>query len=89
MAVERGCWAAPDALRGADAAAFARRVEDLGYSQLWVNETFGRDPFALAAHLGAVTSTLPLVAGRLCRSFKGRDLRPPASDEDSPEDPVS
>ena len=63
MAVERGCWAAPDALSGADVAAFARRVEELGYAQLWVNETFGRDPFALAAHLGAVTSTLRLGAG--------------------------
>ena len=63
MAVERGCWAAPDALTGAETAAFARRVEELGYSQLWINETFGRDPFALAAHLGAVTSTLRLGAG--------------------------
>lgn len=63
MAVERGCWAAPDALGGAEVAAFARRVEELGYAQLWINETFGRDPFALAAHLGAVTSTLRLGAG--------------------------
>ena len=63
MVVERGCWAAPDALSGADAAAFARKVEDLGYSRLWVNETLGRDPFALAAHLGAVTSTLGLASG--------------------------
>ena len=63
MAVERGCWAAPDALSGADVASFARRVEELGYAQLWINETFGRDPFALAAHLGAVTSTLRLGAG--------------------------
>ena len=58
MVVERGCWTAPEALSGADAASFAKRVEELGYSQLWVGETFGRDPFALAAHLGAVTSTL-------------------------------
>ena len=63
MAVERGCWAAPDTLTGAETAAFARRVEELGYSQLWINETFGRDPFALAAHLGAVTSTLRLGVG--------------------------
>ena len=63
MAVERGCWAAPDALSGAEAASFAQRVEELGYSQLWINETFGRDPFALAAHLGAGTSTLRLGAG--------------------------
>ena len=63
MVVERGCWTAPEALSGADAASFAKRVEELGYSQLWVGETFGRDPFALAAHLGAVTSTLGLATG--------------------------
>ena len=61
--VERGCWTAPEALSGADAAAFARRVEELGYCRLWVGETFGRDPFALTAHLGAVTSTIGLATG--------------------------
>ena len=50
MAVERGCWAAPEALSGAEAASFAQRVEELGYSQLWIGETLGRDPFALTAH---------------------------------------
>ena len=44
-------------------AAFAARVEQLGYAQLWLGETFGRDPFALTAHLGAVTSTLRLATG--------------------------
>ena len=63
MGVERGCWTAPEALSGADAAAFAMRVEELGYSQLWMGETFGRDPFALAAHVGAVTSTVGLASG--------------------------
>ena len=63
MVVERGCWTAPEALSGADTASFAKRVEELGYAQLWVGETFGRDPFALAAHLGAVTSTLGLATG--------------------------
>ena len=63
MAVERGCWAAPEAFSGADTASFAKRVEELGYSQLWIGETFGRDPFALAAHIGAVTSTLGLASG--------------------------
>ena len=61
--VERGCWTAPEGLSGADVAGFARRVEELGYSQLWVGETFGRDPFALTAHLGAVTSTIGLATG--------------------------
>ena len=63
MAVERGCWTAPEALSGADTASFSKAVEELGYSQLWIGETFGRDRFALAAHLGAVTSTLGLASG--------------------------
>ena len=63
MVVERGCWTAPEALGGSEVASFAQRVEQLGYAQLWVGETFGRDPFALAAHLGAVTSTLGLATG--------------------------
>ena len=63
MAVERGCWAAPEALSGAEVVSFAERVEELGYSQLWIGETLGRDPFALAARIGAVTSTLGLASG--------------------------
>ncbi|MCY4175156.1 MAG: TIGR03620 family F420-dependent LLM class oxidoreductase [Acidimicrobiaceae bacterium] len=60
---ERGCWAAPETLSAADAASLARRLEELGYCRLWTGETFGRDPFALSAHLGAVTSTLRLASG--------------------------
>ena len=63
MAVERACWIMPDALDAAEVAGFASRVEELGYSRLWVAETLGRDPFALTAHLGAVTSTLGLASG--------------------------
>ena len=63
MAVERGCWATPDALSAVDVAEFATRIEELGYAQLWVAEILGRDPFALAAHLGAVTSRLRLASG--------------------------
>ena len=63
MAVERACWIMPDALNAAEVADFARRVEELGYSRLWVAETLGRDPFALTAHWGAVTSTLGLASG--------------------------
>ena len=63
MAVERGYWTAPEAMSATDVASFAARVEQLGYAQLWLGETFGRDPFALAAHLGAVTSTLRLGTG--------------------------
>lgn len=61
--IDRGVWAAPEALNAADIATLAQRVEQLGYSQLWLGETFGRDPFAQAAHLGAITTTLGLASG--------------------------
>ncbi len=40
-----------DTMSGAESVAFARTVERLGYSVLWVPETFGRDPFVMATHL--------------------------------------
>jgi probable F420-dependent oxidoreductase len=40
-----------DTMTGAEGVAFARTVEKLGYSLLWVPETFGRDPFVMATHL--------------------------------------
>ncbi len=63
MLSERGCWAAPETLSAAEVATLATTLESLGYSQLWLGETFGRDPFVLAAHLGAVTSRLRLASG--------------------------
>ena len=60
---DRGIWTAPEALSADSVAALAARVEQLGYSWLWVGETFGRDPFALAAHLGAVTSKIGIATG--------------------------
>ncbi len=59
----RGVWAAPEALTGTELATMAQRAEQLGYAALWLGETFGRDPFAQAAHLGAVTSALHLATG--------------------------
>lgn len=63
MTLDRGVWLNPDALTGSELAALGRRVEELGYSTLWVGETTGRDPFAQCAHLGAVTSSLTLASG--------------------------
>ena len=63
MTVDRGVWLSPDALTGVELAALGRRIEELGYSTLWVGETMGRDPFAQTAHLGAVTTTLRLASG--------------------------
>jgi len=48
MAVERACWIIPDALDGVEVADFARKIEELGYSRLWVAETLGRDPSTAA-----------------------------------------
>jgi len=47
-----------DSMAGKDLANFARKIEKLGYSALWFPEAFGRDPFALAAHLLTVTEKL-------------------------------
>jgi probable F420-dependent oxidoreductase len=45
-----------DTMKGSELFPFAREVESLGYGILWIPETFGRDPFPLAAHLlGATT----------------------------------
>ena len=47
-----------DSVAGSDLAKFARKIEQLGYGTLWFPEAFGRDPFALAAHLLTVTDKL-------------------------------
>ncbi|MEZ5165627.1 MAG: TIGR03620 family F420-dependent LLM class oxidoreductase [Acidimicrobiales bacterium] len=56
-------WFAPEGLTGGEVAALGRRVEELGYSTLWVGETFGRDPFAQLAAVGAATGSLTLATG--------------------------
>ena len=53
-----GVDALMDSMAGTNLASFARKVEQLGYSALWFPEAFGRDPFALAAHLLTVTDKL-------------------------------
>ena len=50
-----------DTMSGAEGVAFARAVEKLGYSVLWVPETFGRDPFVMATHL--LNATERIVVG--------------------------
>ena len=63
MTSRLGVWSAPEALPSSQTQAMAARVEELGYSMLWLAETFGRDPFPLAAALGASTSSLVLATG--------------------------
>src|SRR5437764_12907374 len=58
-----GVWMAPEALPARDVAALAQELERLGYSTLWLGETFGRDPFALAGYVGALTERLVLATG--------------------------
>lgn len=62
-AVDRGVWLAPEGLSGAEVGALGPELEKLGYSTLWVGETFGRDPFAQLAHVGAKTTTLRVATG--------------------------
>jgi probable F420-dependent oxidoreductase len=58
-----GVWHFTDAMPAARAEEFAQRVEQLGYSALWLPDTVGRDPFAHIAHLARGTSTLLFVTG--------------------------
>lgn len=50
-----------DTMSGVESVEFARVVEKLGYSVLWVPETFGRDPFVMATHL--LNATRDIVVG--------------------------
>ena len=61
--VDRGVWVAPERLSAPQVRALGQRVEELGYSTLWVGETFGRDPFAQLAAIGAATEKLVLATG--------------------------
>ncbi|MCH2172449.1 TIGR03620 family F420-dependent LLM class oxidoreductase [Myxococcota bacterium] len=58
-----GVWTRTDGLAIGEAAAFAQRVEALGYGALWIPDAFGRDPFAHAAWLFAHTSRLVVATG--------------------------
>jgi probable F420-dependent oxidoreductase len=58
-----GVWYFTDAMSAGQAAETAARIEELGYSTLWVPDTMGRDPFAHLAWLGSQTSTLQFATG--------------------------
>ena len=55
-----GVWTFLDGMSGAEAAAFARRVEEWGYGALWIPEAVGRDPFSFISFLAANTERLVL-----------------------------
>jgi probable F420-dependent oxidoreductase len=58
-----GVWTWLDAMRADEVAAFARKIEDWGYSALWIPEAVGRDPFTLLGFLAANTEKLVLATG--------------------------
>lgn len=58
-----GIFALTDSMTGSQIAGFARKAEKLGYSAFWFPEAFGRDPFALAAHVLTVTDRLVVGTG--------------------------
>jgi probable F420-dependent oxidoreductase len=58
-----GVWSGLDLLPAPEALDYARRVEALGYDALWINETTGREPFALLAALAGATERITLAAG--------------------------
>jgi len=58
-----GVWANTNALSAGEAAAFARRVEQWGYSSLWIPESAGRNALVLAGWLLAHTQRLAVATG--------------------------
>jgi len=58
-----GVWTLLDSLSGAQAAAFARRVEAWGYGALWIPEAVGRDPFSFISYLAGQTEKLVFATG--------------------------
>lgn len=58
-----GVWYFLDGMPAREAADAAKRIEELGYSALWIPETVGRDPFSHAAWLLANTEKLVIATG--------------------------
>lgn len=58
-----GVWAGLDGMTAKEAAAFAQRIEAMGYSSLWIPEAVGRDPFSQIGYLAASTSKLIFATG--------------------------
>jgi probable F420-dependent oxidoreductase len=58
-----GVWSWLDHLPPEELAAFAGRLEDWGYSALWIPEAIGRNPFATHGFLAGKTTSLVLATG--------------------------
>jgi probable F420-dependent oxidoreductase len=58
-----GVWTWLDAYSAGEAADFARKLEDWGYTALWVPEAVGRDPFTFLGYLAGQTERLVFATG--------------------------
>jgi probable F420-dependent oxidoreductase len=68
-----GVWGHLDSLAAPDVRLYASRVEELGYTALWVPETVGREPFVLAAILAEATDSIMI--GTSIVNIWGRDAQ--------------
>ncbi len=68
---QTGVWGHLDTLSAPDLRAYAQRVEELGYTALWVPETVGREPFVLSAILAEATDSITI--GTSIVNIWGRD----------------
>ncbi len=58
-----GVWFFTDAMSAAESEELAAKVEQLGYSALWIPDTLGRDPFVNASTLLRATTSLVVATG--------------------------
>lgn len=58
-----GVWTWLDDMSGTEAADFAGKLEQQGYSALWVPEAVGREPFSMLGFLAGQTERLVLATG--------------------------
>jgi probable F420-dependent oxidoreductase len=68
-----GVWGHLDSLAAPDLRLYASRVEELGYTALWVPETVGREPLVLAAILAEATDSIMI--GTSIVNIWGRDAQ--------------
>ena len=58
-----GVWAFIDNMTATEAVQFAQRLEQWGYSALWIPEAVGRDPFSIISFMAAHTEKLIFATG--------------------------
>ena len=66
-----GVWSGFDNITAAESASFAKRIEQWGYSAVWIPEGFGRDSIEHSGWLLANTSSLVVATG--ISNIYGRD----------------